>query len=64
MKEILVQKNGSRLTSVFFIVMVVFLVRALEQFEESYVVLAEETEVLDLVLEVGDTLNTHTECVA
>ena len=41
----------------------VLLVCALEQFEEPYVILTEETEVLDLVLEVCDTLDTHAECV-
>ena len=41
-----------------------FLVCALKEFEEPYVVLAEEAEVLHLVLEVCDTLDTHTECVA
>ena len=36
----------------------------LEMAEESYVVLGEETQILDAVFEVGDTLHTHTECVA
>ena len=40
-----------------------FLVCAFKKFEEPYVILAEKTEVLDLVLEVCDALDTHTECV-
>ena len=36
----------------------------LEEFQESYVVLAEETEVLYLILEVSDTLDTHSQCIA
>ena len=51
------------MTSVF-LYRVFLSVRALEQLEEPYVVLAEETEILDLVLEVCDTLDTHTECIS
>ena len=51
-------------TSIFFVLCFMLSVCALEQFEEPYVVFAEETEVLDLVLEVGDTLDTHTECIS
>ena len=40
------------------------LVGALEEFEETDVVLAEEAKVLYLVLEIGAALDTHTECVA
>ena len=40
------------------------LVCALEQLQETHIVLAEEAKVLHLVLEVGDALDTHTECVA
>jgi hypothetical protein len=32
-------------------------------FEESYVVFGEHSEVFDLVFEVGDAFDTHTECV-
>ena len=39
------------------------LVGALKQLEETDIVLAEETKVLDLIFEVGNSLNTHTECV-
>ena len=39
------------------------LVGAFEQLEESYIVLAEETQVLYLIFQVGDTLDTHAECV-
>lgn len=37
---------------------------ALELFEEADIVLREETQVLDAVLEVSNTLYTHTESIA
>ena len=40
------------------------LVGALEQLEETDIVLAEEAKILDLIFEVGNSLYTHTECVA
>ena len=40
------------------------LVGALEQLEETDVVLTEEAKVLDLIFKVGNSLYTHTECVA
>ena len=46
------------------LIVAVCLVRAFEHFQESYVVFAEKTQVLDLILEVSDTLNAHSECVA
>ena len=46
------------------VVAIACLVCALKEFEETDVVLAEEAKVLDLILEVGDALDTHTECVA
>ena len=46
------------------VVAIVYLVCALKEFEETDVVLAEKTKVLDLIFEVCDALDTHTECVA
>ena len=46
------------------VVAIVCLVGALKELEETYVVLAEQTKVLYLILEVCDALDTHTECVA
>lgn len=40
------------------------LVGSLELLEEAYVILGEETQVTYSVLEVGDTLDTHAECIA
>ena len=40
------------------------LVCCLKFLQEADIILGEETEILDLVFEVGDTLNTHTERIA
>ena len=40
------------------------LVGSLELLEEAYVILGEETQVAYSVLEVGDTLDPHAECIA
>ena len=37
------------------------LVGRFKLFKEAYIVLREHTKILDLVLEVGNTLDTHTE---
>ena len=43
------------------VVAIVCLVGALKELEETYVVLAEQTKVLYLIFEVGNTLDTHTQ---
>ncbi len=43
--------------------MVYSLVSCLELTEEAYIVLTEQTKVTYLVLEVGNTLDTHTESI-
>jgi hypothetical protein len=48
----------------FFMFLFLFLVRCLKFLKEASVVLREHTEVGNVVLEVGDTLYTKTECVA
>ena len=40
------------------------LVGSLELLEEAYVILGEETQVAYSIFEVGDTLYTHSECIA
>ena len=45
-------------------IVTIILVRALKEFEETYVVLAEQTKVLYLIFQVCDALDTHTECIA
>ena len=37
---------------------------SLELLEEAYVILGEETQVAYSIFEVGDTLYTHSECIA